>query len=429
MNKLKYIFLISIFFLVSFTERNNLKENKSTVNIMDKFTSPSKGDYLTPLAFGIENKDSILKNVPSDLYYQIMATNFSYVGNYKKALEYWDIQSDTNSTNFDEKSIENISFKSAKSFILKKAKSERVIMFNEAHHMPLHRAFILSLLPELKKQGFNYLALEALNYLDENNLNARKSVTQSTGTYTAEPVYAELINLALTQGFKIIAYEEKGFCSESGLDCRIKREKEQALNLSNFMKTDSSAKIIVIAGYDHIMENNSFKMMAQYFQENTMINPLTIDQVDMCERSNIKCEEPTYRFISKKHSFKEPMVGFLNSSPIVLSDKKGKVDVQVIFPRTSFENDRPNWWNTFQTKKKFDLNYLTSKVEKKKWVIIQAFDVKNYDSNAIPTDQMAFNLSIDTLSDKYLYLNKGDYFIKVFSINNEKLYEQNIKID
>jgi hypothetical protein len=396
---------------------------------MNKFTAPSKGDYISPLVFGIDYKDSILKNIPSGLYYQIMATNFSYVGNYKKALEYWDFQSDTNSVNFIEKDIENISFKSATSFILEKAKYERVIMFNEAHHMPLHRAFILSLLPELKKQGFNYLALEALNYLDENNLNRRKSVTQSTGTYTAEPVYAELINLALTMGFKIIAYEEKGFCSESGIDCRMKREKEQAVNLSNFIKTDSTAKVIVIAGYDHIMENNSFKMMAQYFQENTMINPLTIDQVDMCERSDIKYEEPTYRFISGKHSFKEPMIAFLNNSPIVLSDKKNKVDLQVIFPRTSFENDRPNWWNTFHSKKKFNLNYLTRKIDKKKWVIIQAFDLKNYNDNLIPSDQIAFDLSVDSFRNKYLYLNKGNYLLKILTTSNEKLHEQNINID
>ncbi len=399
---------------------------------MDKFTAPSKGDYITPLVFGINNKDSILKSIPPDLYYQIMATNFSYVGNYKKSLEYWDFQSDSNSvslTEKDTKNLNNLSLKNAKSFIITKAKYERVIMFNEAHHMPLHRAFILSLLPELKKQGFNYLALEALNYLDEDKLNIRKNVVYSTGTYTVEPMYSELVNLALNLGFKIVSYEEKGFCSGTSMECRTKREMEQASNLSNVFKTDSVAKMIVIAGYDHIIENNSFKMMSQYFWEKTMINPLTIDQVDMSERSDSKYEEPVYCFITKKYSFKEPMFAFLKDSPIVLSEKKGKVDLQVIFPRTDFKNSRPAWVNVFQTKNKYDLSYVSNVLNKKQWIIIQAFNLENFTNDLIPADQIAFNSSSENISGKYLYLNKGSYLLKILTVNNEKLYEQNIKID
>jgi len=86
MNKSQY--LICIFFFASFTEISYLNEQKHSTNIMDKFTAPIKGDYITPLVFGINHKDSILKSAPPPLYYQIMAANFSYVGDYKKSLEY-----------------------------------------------------------------------------------------------------------------------------------------------------------------------------------------------------------------------------------------------------------------------------------------------------------------------------------------------------
>jgi hypothetical protein len=401
------------------------------IPISDKFISPKNGDYLTPLVFGLDNKDSILKNVPESIYYQAMATNFSYVGDYKKSLEYWDFLSDSTSflTRSDAQLADQLSFQNAKLYILKKALSEHILMFNEAHHIPMHRAFIMSLLTDLRKEGFKYLALEALSHPDEKDLNKRGYVLQKTGTYTCEPIYAELINLALALNFKIVAYERPSPCSESQKECRIKREKAQAAYLSELIQTDSTAKIIVLAGYDHIIEKGTFKMMAQYFKENTGIDPLTIDQVDMCEKSKTVFEEPFYKYILSKYAFMEPMLAFNKDSSIVLTSKKGQVDLQIIFPRTDFKEFKPKWVNILGTKKKFDLTYLKQKLNKKQWVLIQSFILKDFNQDQIPCDQIVCNLNVEDVAKHYLYLNKGDYILKVTTLNNEKLYEESIKID
>lgn len=427
--KLRYCSISLFLFL--FSSFIVLNKTRVDIPISDKFLSPKNGDYLTPLIFGMNNKDSILKSVPESIYYQAMATNFSYVGDYKKSLEYWDIIGDSTSslTGNDLQLANQLVFKSAKSYILKMATSQRIIMFNEAHHIPMHRAFILSLLNDLKKEGFNYLALEALSHQDEKDLNTRGYVLQKTGTYTCEPIYAELVNLALTLNFKIVAYERPFPCSESQKECRIKREKAQADYLSKLIQTDSTSKVIVLAGYDHIMEKSNFKMMAQYFKENTAIDPLTIDQVDMCEKSKEVFEEPFYKYISAKHTFTEPMIAFNKDSSIVLTGKKGQVDLQVIFQRTNFKEFKPNWVNILGTKKKFDLTYLKSKLNKNQWILIQSFASKDFSLDRIPCDQTICNLNTEDLAKHYLYLNKGNYILKVMTLDKEKLYEENIKIE
>ena len=46
----------------------------------------------------------------------------------------------------------------------------RVIMLNEAYAKPFHRAFALSLLGDLYRQGFRYLAMEMLDNYSNHTL-------------------------------------------------------------------------------------------------------------------------------------------------------------------------------------------------------------------------------------------------------------------
>ena len=46
--------------------------------------------------------------------------------------------------------------------ILRQAEKEKMIMLNEAHHVPSCRLFLMNLLAPLKKQGYSILALETL---------------------------------------------------------------------------------------------------------------------------------------------------------------------------------------------------------------------------------------------------------------------------
>jgi len=129
------------------------------------------------------------------------------------------------------------------------------------------------MLSSLKKNGFKYLAVEALDSRKDSILNINKYPIKSSGYYTNEPFFGHFIREALQQGYKLVAYDDMG--TEN-------RDKTQADNIKKVLDEDPTAKIFVYAGVDHILEKDTNqKRMAEYFTELTGINPLTIDQVEV----------------------------------------------------------------------------------------------------------------------------------------------------
>lgn len=151
-------------------------------------------------------------------------------------------------------------------------KDNKVIMLNEQHWYPKHRLLADLLLKKLKDNGFKYIAIEAINPKMDSILNTRKYPSKETGYYTREPYFAHFIRNAKKLGFEIIEYD-------SDLE-NYEREQSQAINIKRILDKDKNAKIFVYAGIDHILElNPSKKRMAEYFNEYTGINPLTLNQV------------------------------------------------------------------------------------------------------------------------------------------------------
>ncbi len=176
--------------------------------------------------------------------------------------------------------------------IILQAKTKRLVMINENHFYPSHRVVIASLLKQLKAEGYNYLALEAL--ASDTILNQAKAYpTLATGFYTREQHYGNLLRAAKELGFTFVSYEHNGANKD--------REIKQAENLyeKTFAK-DNNAKVLVVAGIDHILkrvDDNGKKWMAQLFFEKYHIEPLTISQTHL----NIyrKFSPYTYQLISR----------------------------------------------------------------------------------------------------------------------------------
>ena len=143
-------------------------------------------------------------------------------------------------------------------------KRYNVTMFNEAHHMSQHRAFVYSQLEILKSFGYTQLALETLNEKDS-FITDRKYPVKKTGFYTNDPVYGNLIRKALELGFTLIPYEE----------ISKDREKGQATNIYN-QYNPSKGKLIVYGGYGHISETGEYKMMGQHLKNMLNEDLLTI---------------------------------------------------------------------------------------------------------------------------------------------------------
>ena len=159
------------------------------------------------------------------------------------------------------------------------SKRTNVVMLNEMHWKPTHRIMAQKLLNILKKNGYNFLAVEALNSNRDSLLELRSFPIKSDGYYTNEPYFGLFIREAKKIGFTIIAYDD--FDTKN-------REETQAINLKEIIYKDPDAKIFVYAGIAHILESEttSGKKMATYFKELTNINPLTINQVDIVYDTN-----------------------------------------------------------------------------------------------------------------------------------------------
>lgn len=268
------------------------------------------------------------------------------VGNYAEALRYADLAYGATAmgrlATADE--LEGYKPVDALEEMARAAAGVQVVMINEAHHVPQHRAFTLALLKMLRRSGFTHFATETL-YETDNQLNARGYPTAQTGYYTGEPVYAELIRTALKLGFRVVAYEVQGAKNSD------ERERGQARNLiERILKNAPQAKILVHAGYAHIDEKGADRVgaatMAQRFREATGIDPLTIEQTEMSERGAREFEHPLYRDVVARGLVSRPTV-FRNARGEYWMQESGRHDVTLFHRRSRPLNreagGRPDW--------------------------------------------------------------------------------------
>ncbi|MFA6277782.1 MAG: hypothetical protein WC622_13600 [Pedobacter sp.] len=221
----------------------------------------------------------IPKNQGNSFELQMQLTYGSFLANnpdYTKLLAQQESTIQLNTNLIDVIKNGNLGNDQAFEKIVQMAKAKRLVMINENHFYPNHRIFIINLLKQLKAVGYNYLALEALS--SDTVLNQYNAYPiLATGFYTREQHYGNLLRTAKQLGYNFVSYEHMGINKD--------REIKQADNLyeKTFAK-DKNAKVLVIAGIDHILEqadNTGKKWMAQLLFEKYNIDPLTISQTHL----------------------------------------------------------------------------------------------------------------------------------------------------
>ena len=171
--------------------------------------------------------------------------------------------------------------------IIEDASDERAVFLNESHGRGETRAFAFTVATALFDRGFNYLSLEGLSaksteakcgesaILDE-ELVSRGYAVRKTGHYTNDPIFSELIRVALSKGVKIIAHTTGG-----GSVGAAAREQVQAERIACIFSEDPEARVVAIGGFAHISEREGHTfpegLMGRRFIEASGINPLTID--------------------------------------------------------------------------------------------------------------------------------------------------------
>ena len=334
-----------------------------------------------------ENKENYRKNAYENMYLNDFGTLYSFIGKYDKAIELFTILN--KKKGYIPDSLRKIKLKRfgiKQDSLNKLYKNVNVVMFNEAHHISQHRAFLYSQLEVLKSLGYNQLALEALNK-EDTLLKERKYPVKSTGFYINDPVYGNVIRKALELGFTLISYD---------VYKTFGREKGEAKNI--FKKYNpNKGKLVVYAGYGHISETGKWKMMGQFLNKYLNEDLLTISQFTPY---NVKPEFPSddnYEFYLMKDADKQfDYYIYAKPKPSVLNI--------------------PYWydWMNFETKPLKDI-YSESIMYP---TLIQILNIN--EKNAVPVYQYMIEKDENVL---IAFPKTGEYILKVFDKNGKKEYK------
>ncbi|MGB3005614.1 MAG: hypothetical protein WBC06_03830 [Chitinophagaceae bacterium] len=381
--------------------------------------------YLYPYYQAIGWEEKFKKSLGEKNYYSNFSQQLSFAGDYSMATEYLIKSFDTLTEKYKSSisdtvnKLKDIQYVPAKNSIISNAPYYKVIMINESPAKPVHRAFTYSLLEDLYKEGYRYLAMEAFNNLANKCLD---SVNVFTGYYICEPIAAELTRKALQIGYTLISYEDTLALKHTG----SQRDSIQAENIYSVIKKDSSAKILVHAGYGHISEEKigDYTPMASWFKKISGIDPFTIDQTGMTEGGEFEYGRIFYQYFNSRYKISEPSVVFQNKRPFNPLFEKG-YDLLVMHPPTVYQHNRPNWISLNGDRKPA----LIQPTEKLLF-FVQAYNENEYNAENINLLVPADQTYIANREGYYcLYLKKGKYKIILRDISYKILSTKDFDVE
>lgn len=248
--------------------------------------------------------------------------------------------------------LENAAAEDAIAAIVREARTKRVVLINEAHHVPLHRAFAQRLAAGLRKIGYGYLACETFNSPGVQAANEKRYIARDNGYYTVEPVFAGFVNAALADGWKLVAYEFEGGHELPPAEQMRVREEMQARNLvERILAKDKDAKVLVFVGYAHHHKSPDpapkMLLMGEHLRRMSGVPALHVEQVEFIAHPEPADENPLYAPLLARYPSNAPFVlrDKDGSYPILLG-LNGRIDMQVIHPRYPSQHGRPAWLST-----------------------------------------------------------------------------------
>lgn len=343
------------------------------------------------------------------MYYQAAMTYASFAGRHSLALGF-ELKAFGKRKSEPAKLSGKVEVVPAGQYIISKYGQEPVIMFNEAHSRGQNRAFFRSILPPLYEKGFRCLAIETLDYKDT-LLQKRGYPLQSSGYYTREAAFGELIREAVSLGFELFPYEDTFWVKDdprSFMEQVNGREKAQADHLADYLKKHPGTKMIVLAGHDHIHKSSrdEWVKMGERLCKILGRDIPSVECTVMQEQAEKSREHPVYQAVLDSFQISQPMVLLQNDTTFYWAYKSGVVDVSVLMPRTNDDLGYPDWMKTSETN--HTVLKLPSKVANSGRLlhIYRQEEWDKYAGQAIPVMHIDLNKKAQKLD---LYLKKGSY--------------------
>jgi hypothetical protein len=338
MKKLVYTLLLSFSFVL------NAQETSDFINAFNIIAKDIDSLHFYTALKRMRNNDSLYKSdMSKSTYFQALATAYAFNGICDSALKYTDMGAISGALRQGKRSTEGIDLsryvvKNATDYILSLSKNQKILIFNEAHTVPQNRLFVKSFLPELYKQGYRYLALEALPYYEawfeeENRLDRRASTYAYWGYYTKESCFSELIREAIKLGFYIYGYEPNKEQEN------FNRHYAQAKNISEIFEDDPDAKVVVLSGHGNAQKSGTMYKELKRLSNNI---PLLINQSTLREHATKKYERPQYVAFTEQFNADRPVV-LMDTLKKCLYALDTFFDIYVFSPRTIKIHKRPDW--------------------------------------------------------------------------------------
>ncbi len=280
--------------------------------------------------------------------------------------------------------------------IVEAARDRQIVILNEAHYAPRHRAFSTMLALELRKLGFEYLAVETLDHRTPEvvaGLRARGYPLVEDGYYSREPLFGDLLRRALAAGYQPVAYEFDEYVGDyeklGSLERQLQRESGQAKNIiDQVLAKNPRARIFVHVGHGHVskgltdFDGQQIGMMAEQLRVRSGIDPLCIEQTRSAWPRHIRRDQPLTEAVWKNFS----------GDSFVLARRKGTgfwnpgdVDITVWHRPETLRRGRPTWlaMNGYRRPMKIPARLLPRQGRR----LVQAF-VAGETAEAVPMDQV-----------------------------------------
>jgi hypothetical protein len=339
----------------------------------------------------------------------------------------------TNPTPDELKAIRDVPLVAAEELVLDAVKKHQVVILNEAHHQPDHRALGARIVPRLAALGVKYFALETGNQEALDRAVKTGRVRTDTDPYSFDPPRANLLRAMLAAGLKPVAIdvhpaESAKMPADVGERLAF-RETSMARHLAEILKGDPKAKVFVWVGFSHALKvpqgTRKTEWMAARFWKESGVEPFSIYQ--MSDAGDPVFDDPIYRLavIAAERDLKKPMAFRLPAAslagglpaevtnhPLYSLQARLGVDAVVLHPRKSATSPtkRPAWLQPVNVAE--ISGKVTSARADNSGFLIQAIrgDAPDADATEAPIDQV-----LTTADGGYtLRVPAGSYKIRVW---------------